>query len=169
MAGKDQEQSWKKAIYKIIARMDDALPEFFKSPNWMEQLNDMWHDVLPECWELAWTNRMPCWSGSRRHGRELTPPPLRPPPPVAASSVSRPLFQQPLHHPYVQRSQRTPPPLQSPPLPLAPVQQSPLLQPQQPRHPQPKLQWTPSLPYMYMEWKSHHQNCIYYYKLSTTD
>lgn len=40
-AGKDQEQSWKKAIYKIIARMDDALPEFFKSPNWMEQLNDM--------------------------------------------------------------------------------------------------------------------------------
>lgn len=39
-AGKDQEQSWKKAIYKIIARMDDALPEFFKLPNWMEQLND---------------------------------------------------------------------------------------------------------------------------------
>ncbi|ELU16334.1 hypothetical protein CAPTEDRAFT_2449 [Capitella teleta] len=37
---KDQEQSWKKAIYKIIARLDDALPEYFKSPNWMEQLNE---------------------------------------------------------------------------------------------------------------------------------
>jgi hypothetical protein len=41
MAGKDTEQSWKKAIYKIIARMDDQIPEYFKSPNWMEQLNDM--------------------------------------------------------------------------------------------------------------------------------
>jgi Homeo-prospero domain len=37
-AEKDQEQSWKKAIYKIIARLDDAVPEYFKSPNWMEQL-----------------------------------------------------------------------------------------------------------------------------------
>jgi hypothetical protein len=40
VGNKDQEQSWKKAIYKIIARMDDALPEYFKSPNWMEQLNE---------------------------------------------------------------------------------------------------------------------------------
>ncbi|XP_064600495.1 prospero homeobox protein 1-like [Liolophura sinensis] len=40
-SGKDQEQSWKKAIYKVIARMDDALPEYFKSPNWMEQLGEM--------------------------------------------------------------------------------------------------------------------------------
>nr|QNN94694.1 prospero homeobox 1 [Malacoceros fuliginosus] len=39
-AGKDTEQSWKKSIYKIIARMDDSIPEYFKSPNWMEQLND---------------------------------------------------------------------------------------------------------------------------------
>ncbi|CAI9730433.1 prospero homeobox 1 [Octopus vulgaris] len=39
-SGKDSEQSWKKAIYKIISRMDDTLPEFFKSPNWMEQLGD---------------------------------------------------------------------------------------------------------------------------------
>ena len=37
---KDQEQSWKKSIYKVIARMDDTLPDYFKSPNWMEQLND---------------------------------------------------------------------------------------------------------------------------------
>ena len=40
-AGKDAEQSWKKAIYKVIARMDDQIPEYFKSPNWMETLNDM--------------------------------------------------------------------------------------------------------------------------------
>ena len=39
--GKDAEQSWKKAIYKVIARMDDQIPEFFKSINWMEQLNDL--------------------------------------------------------------------------------------------------------------------------------
>ncbi|KAK4475173.1 hypothetical protein MN116_002256 [Schistosoma mekongi] len=38
--GKDSEQSWKKPIYKIIARMDQPVPEFFKSPNWMDQLAD---------------------------------------------------------------------------------------------------------------------------------
>ncbi|XP_074654218.1 prospero homeobox protein 1-like [Tubulanus polymorphus] len=37
VAGKDAEQSWKKSIYKVIARMDDPMPEFFKSANWMEQ------------------------------------------------------------------------------------------------------------------------------------
>ncbi|CRK89936.1 CLUMA_CG003665, isoform B [Clunio marinus] len=36
--GKDQEQSWKKAIYKVISRMDDPVPEYFKSPNFLEQL-----------------------------------------------------------------------------------------------------------------------------------
>ncbi|CAL8077553.1 unnamed protein product [Calicophoron daubneyi] len=40
MTGKDAEQSWKKPIYKIIARMDQPVPEFFKNPNWMEQLAD---------------------------------------------------------------------------------------------------------------------------------
>nr|AMB26740.1 prospero [Leptochiton asellus] len=39
--GKDTEQSWKKSIYKVIARMDDIIPEYFKSPNWMEQLGEM--------------------------------------------------------------------------------------------------------------------------------
>ena len=40
MANKDSEPSWKKPIYKVIARMDDILPEYFKSPNWMDQLGD---------------------------------------------------------------------------------------------------------------------------------
>jgi len=40
VAEKDLEQSWKKAIYKVIARMDDTIPEYFKSPNWMQQLLD---------------------------------------------------------------------------------------------------------------------------------
>ncbi|TPP56665.1 PROX1 [Fasciola gigantica] len=40
MTGKDSEQSWKKPIYKIIARMDQPVPEFFKNSNWMEQLAD---------------------------------------------------------------------------------------------------------------------------------
>jgi len=36
--GKDSEQSWKKSIYKIISRLDDPVPEYFKSPNFLEQL-----------------------------------------------------------------------------------------------------------------------------------
>lgn len=36
--GRDTEQSWKKSIYKIISRMDDPVPEYFKSPNFLEQL-----------------------------------------------------------------------------------------------------------------------------------
>lgn len=35
---KDLDPSWKKAIYKVIARMDDQLPDFFKSVKWMETL-----------------------------------------------------------------------------------------------------------------------------------
>ncbi|XP_022245028.1 homeobox protein prospero-like [Limulus polyphemus] len=34
--GKDQEQSWKKSIYKVIARLDDKVPENFKTPNFLE-------------------------------------------------------------------------------------------------------------------------------------
>lgn len=36
--GKDSEPSWKKSIYKVISRMDDPVPEYFKSPNFLEQL-----------------------------------------------------------------------------------------------------------------------------------
>ncbi len=36
--GKDAEPSWKKSIYKVISRMDDPVPEYFKSPNFLEQL-----------------------------------------------------------------------------------------------------------------------------------
>lgn len=37
---KDLDPSWKKAIYKIIARMDDTIPDFFKSMQWMESLEN---------------------------------------------------------------------------------------------------------------------------------
>ncbi|CAI5444992.1 unnamed protein product [Caenorhabditis angaria] len=36
--GKDVEPSWKKTIYKIINRMDDQIPEFFKEPNFLDRL-----------------------------------------------------------------------------------------------------------------------------------
>lgn len=36
--GRDAEQSWKKSIYKVISRLDDPVPEYFKSPNFLEQL-----------------------------------------------------------------------------------------------------------------------------------
>ncbi|CAG0905462.1 unnamed protein product, partial [Darwinula stevensoni] len=38
MGGKDAEPSWKKAIYKVIARLDDSVPEYFKLPSFLEQL-----------------------------------------------------------------------------------------------------------------------------------
>ncbi|GFT84071.1 homeobox protein prospero [Nephila pilipes] len=38
VAGKDSEQSWKKSIYKIIARLDDTVPDYFKSPNFLDTL-----------------------------------------------------------------------------------------------------------------------------------
>lgn len=37
-AGKDAEPSWKKAIYKIIARLDEHVPEYFRTPNFLEHL-----------------------------------------------------------------------------------------------------------------------------------
>ncbi|XP_078000741.1 prospero homeobox protein 1-like [Glandiceps talaboti] len=37
-AGKDTDASWKKAIYKIISKLDDPLPEFFRSPDCLEEL-----------------------------------------------------------------------------------------------------------------------------------
>ncbi|CAI2349136.1 unnamed protein product [Caenorhabditis sp. 36 PRJEB53466] len=36
--GKDAEPSWKKTIYKVINRMDDQIPDFFKEPNFLERL-----------------------------------------------------------------------------------------------------------------------------------
>lgn len=36
--GKDNEQSWKKSIYKVIAKLDDAVPDYFKTPNFLDQL-----------------------------------------------------------------------------------------------------------------------------------
>lgn len=36
--GKDSEQSWKKTIYKLIARLDQEVPERFKSADFSEQL-----------------------------------------------------------------------------------------------------------------------------------
>ena len=36
--GRDADPSWKKQIYKVIARMDDYVPEFFKTQAFLEQL-----------------------------------------------------------------------------------------------------------------------------------
>lgn len=38
--GKDQNKSWKRSIYKIIAHLDDTVPEYFKSFIWMKSLAD---------------------------------------------------------------------------------------------------------------------------------
>lgn len=37
-AAKDVEPSWKKAIYKIIARLDEQVPEYFRTPNFLDHL-----------------------------------------------------------------------------------------------------------------------------------
>ena len=36
--GKDSEPSWKKQIYKIIARFDEPIPDYFKTPEFLQQL-----------------------------------------------------------------------------------------------------------------------------------
>uniref|UniRef100_A0A0N5A242 Prospero domain-containing protein n=1 Tax=Parastrongyloides trichosuri TaxID=131310 RepID=A0A0N5A242_PARTI len=36
--GKDADPSWKKSIYKIINRLDETIPEYFKDPNFLERL-----------------------------------------------------------------------------------------------------------------------------------
>ena len=36
--GKDVDPSWKKQIYKIIARLDDYVPEYFKTQAFLDQL-----------------------------------------------------------------------------------------------------------------------------------
>ncbi|CAD6188411.1 unnamed protein product [Caenorhabditis auriculariae] len=37
--GKDNEPSWKKTIYKVINRLDDVIPEYFKDPNFLDRLD----------------------------------------------------------------------------------------------------------------------------------
>jgi hypothetical protein len=36
--GRDVDPSWKKQIYKVIARLDDYVPEYFKTQAFLEQL-----------------------------------------------------------------------------------------------------------------------------------
>ncbi|TKR68271.1 hypothetical protein L596_024272 [Steinernema carpocapsae] len=36
--GRDAEPSWKKPIYKVINRLDEPIPEYFKNPNFLESL-----------------------------------------------------------------------------------------------------------------------------------
>ena len=36
--GKDSEPSWKKTIYKVIGKLDEPLPDLFKSSNCLEEL-----------------------------------------------------------------------------------------------------------------------------------
>ena len=36
--GRDIEPSWKKSIYKIINRLDEPIPDYFKDPNFLDRL-----------------------------------------------------------------------------------------------------------------------------------
>lgn len=38
VAGKDADPSWKKAIYKVICKLDSEVPEVFKSPSCLQEL-----------------------------------------------------------------------------------------------------------------------------------
>jgi hypothetical protein len=35
---KDLESSWKKSIYKVMQRLDDQIPDFFKNDHWMHSI-----------------------------------------------------------------------------------------------------------------------------------
>lgn len=39
--GKDNEPSWKKVIYKVICKLDQDIPEIFKSPNVLDRLEEI--------------------------------------------------------------------------------------------------------------------------------
>ena len=41
-AGRDAEPSWKKQIYKIIARYDEPIPDYFKTQEFLQQLEQMY-------------------------------------------------------------------------------------------------------------------------------
>jgi len=36
--GKDADPSWKKQIYKVISRLDDFVPDYFKAQTFLDQL-----------------------------------------------------------------------------------------------------------------------------------
>ncbi|MGH0168167.1 UNVERIFIED_CONTAM: hypothetical protein FKN15_073888 [Acipenser sinensis] len=38
VASKDVDPSWKKAIYKVICKLDSEVPDIFKSPNCLQEL-----------------------------------------------------------------------------------------------------------------------------------
>ena len=38
VAGKDVDPSWKKAIYKVICKLDSDVPDVFKSPGCLQEL-----------------------------------------------------------------------------------------------------------------------------------
>jgi len=40
-SGKDHEPSWKKVIYKVICKLDQDIPEIFKSPNVLDRLDEI--------------------------------------------------------------------------------------------------------------------------------
>jgi len=40
-AGKDHDPAWKKVIYKVICKLDQEIPELFKSPNVLEHLAEI--------------------------------------------------------------------------------------------------------------------------------
>lgn len=42
VAGKDADPSWKKAIYKVICKLDSEVPDVFKSPNCLQELLHDW-------------------------------------------------------------------------------------------------------------------------------
>lgn len=40
-AGKDCDPAWKKVIYKVICKLDQDIPELFKSPNVLDHLDEI--------------------------------------------------------------------------------------------------------------------------------
>lgn len=47
IAGKDVDPSWKKAIYKVICKLDSEVPDIFRSPNCLQELLHEWRF---HCW-----------------------------------------------------------------------------------------------------------------------
>lgn len=58
IAGKDVDPSWKKAIYKVICKLDSEVPEIFRSPNCLQELLHEWRSGS-ECTKVTFFCRLP--------------------------------------------------------------------------------------------------------------
>lgn len=65
LSARDAEPSWKKPIYKVIARLDQQVPELFKAPNWLALLERVSRAATATAAASAGASTTACSAGDR--------------------------------------------------------------------------------------------------------